>query len=91
MVRPLRIIEPGLWHQVTNRGRAGGSIFIDDRDREKFLSLLGECGSTMSLVIPPFPSPIFQAVEIRFCQRTTLSSTPQATKTTFFILASALN
>ena len=45
MARSLRIIEPGLWHHVMNRGQGGQSIFEDDRDREKFLTLLGECGS----------------------------------------------
>ena len=43
MARPLRIIEPGLWHHVMNRGRGGEPIFVDDDDRERFLALLGEC------------------------------------------------
>ena len=44
MARPLRIVKPGLWHHVMNRGGGGRSINGDDRDREKFLSLLSEIG-----------------------------------------------
>ena len=45
MSRPLRIIEPGLWHHVTNRGRNNRPIFRDDKDRQAFLDLVGECSS----------------------------------------------
>lgn len=43
MSRPLRIIEPGLWHHVMNRGASGTPIFLDDRDRHAFLDLVEEC------------------------------------------------
>lgn len=43
MARPLRIQEPGLWHHVLNRGGGSRTVFVDDDDRETFLSLLAEC------------------------------------------------
>jgi len=43
MSRPLRIIEPGLWHHVMNRGASGANIYLDDHDRHTFLDLLEEC------------------------------------------------
>jgi len=45
MVRPLRFIEPGLWHHTMNRGRVGREIFLDDEDRERFLLLVEDCTS----------------------------------------------
>lgn len=45
MARALRIIEPGLWHHVTNRGLNRAAIFDDDGDREVFLERLGECAA----------------------------------------------
>lgn len=54
MARSLRIIEPDLWHHVMNRGRRGDSIFIDDRDRETFLSLLGECGNRWGVQVAAY-------------------------------------
>ena len=44
MVRPLRLIEPNLWHHTMNRGQCGREIFWDDEDRERFLDLVGDCG-----------------------------------------------
>lgn len=44
MARPLRIVEPDLWHHVMNRGQGGRDIFLDDEDRERFLGLAAECG-----------------------------------------------
>ncbi len=43
MARALRIIEPGLWHHVTNRGLNRAAIFDDEDDREVFLLRLAEC------------------------------------------------
>ena len=43
MARPLRIEYSGAYYHVINRGNAGENIFIDERDREKFLEL--ELGS----------------------------------------------
>jgi REP element-mobilizing transposase RayT len=37
MARPLRIEYPGAFYHVINRGNGGERIFINDRDREKFL------------------------------------------------------
>jgi putative transposase len=43
MSRPLRIIEPGLWHHVMNRGASGTHIYRDDHDRLAFLDLVEDC------------------------------------------------
>ncbi|MDP2268422.1 MAG: transposase, partial [Deltaproteobacteria bacterium] len=40
MARPLRIEFPGAVYHVTSRGNARDRIFIDDSDREGFLSIL---------------------------------------------------
>lgn len=40
MARPLRIEFPGAVYHVTARGDGRGTIFRDDRDREKFLEIL---------------------------------------------------
>ena len=37
MTRPLRVEYPGAFYHVINRGNAGEDIFINKRDREKFL------------------------------------------------------
>ena len=42
MARPLRLDAPGMTHHITNRGNERKKIFRDDRDCEKFLSLLEE-------------------------------------------------
>lgn len=41
MARPLRIEFPGAVYHVTSRGNAKGMIYDDDRDRYKFLDILG--------------------------------------------------
>ena len=41
MARPMRIEFPGAVYHVTSRGNARAPIFIDDSDREDFLSILG--------------------------------------------------
>ena len=41
MPRPLRIEYPGAIYHVTSRGNAQASIFLDDIDRNAFLSVLG--------------------------------------------------
>jgi putative transposase len=43
MSRPLRISFPGAIYHVTSRGNARAAIFIDDDDRQAFLSLLAFC------------------------------------------------
>ena len=40
MARPLRIQNTGCWSQVTARGNERRQIFVDDKDRHKFLELL---------------------------------------------------
>ena len=42
MARPLRIEYPGAYYHVMNRGLARGNIFLENKDRERFLELLGE-------------------------------------------------
>jgi REP element-mobilizing transposase RayT len=41
MARPLRIEYPGAVYHVTSRGDARRKIFIDDTDRQQFLTILG--------------------------------------------------
>ncbi len=40
MTRPLRVEYPGAFYHVINHGNAGEDIFINKRDREKFLEYL---------------------------------------------------
>ncbi len=40
MARPLRIAYPGAFYHITARGNERKNIFLNDRDREKFLSYL---------------------------------------------------
>ncbi|CAB1076703.1 hypothetical protein D1AOALGA4SA_4498 [Olavius algarvensis Delta 1 endosymbiont] len=40
MARPLRVEYPGAFYHVINRGNAGEDIFINNRDRKKFLEYL---------------------------------------------------
>ena len=53
-VRPLSIEYLSDWYHVTCRGNEKRAIFQDDRDRERFLQILGEI-STYSR--SPQPSP----------------------------------
>src|SRR5581483_4509136 len=43
MTRPLRLEYPGALFHVLSRGNAKQDIFLDDRDRRRFLDLLGQC------------------------------------------------
>lgn len=43
MTRPLRLEYPGAIHHVTSRGNAQAAIFLDDEDRDSFLTVLSEC------------------------------------------------
>jgi len=40
MARPLRIEYPGALYHITTRGNAQANIFIDDKDRKRFLEIL---------------------------------------------------
>jgi len=51
MSRPLRIEYPGSLHHVTSRGNARQNIFLDDRDREFFLFLLGMAVQRFSWIL----------------------------------------
>lgn len=42
MSRPLRVEFSGAWYHVTARGNERRAIYRDDRDRERWLQLLGE-------------------------------------------------
>jgi len=42
MARPLRIEYPGAYYHVMNRGLSRRNIFLEDKDRERFLELLGD-------------------------------------------------
>jgi putative transposase len=42
MARPLRIEFPGAFYHITSRGNARQDIFLNDRDRERFLEILQE-------------------------------------------------
>src|SRR3954466_5820873 len=42
MARPLRIQAAGLTYHITARGVRRSSIYLDDRDRRRFLALLAE-------------------------------------------------
>ncbi|MBI2508647.1 MAG: transposase, partial [Betaproteobacteria bacterium] len=42
MARPLRLEFPGALYHLTARGNARAPIFLDDKDRESFLQLLGK-------------------------------------------------
>ena len=51
MARPLRIEYPGAYYHVINRGNAGENIFLNDRDKEKFLEYLGTATERFSIII----------------------------------------
>lgn len=51
MARPLRIEYPGAIYHVTCRGNEQREIFQDDKDREKFLSILKESVSIYNIKI----------------------------------------
>ena len=42
MARPLRIEYPGAYYHVMNRGVSRRAIFLEDKDRQRFLDLLSE-------------------------------------------------
>ena len=51
MTRPLRLEFPGAFYHIVNRGNAQGKIFLNDRDREKFLEYLGDGADRFSLKV----------------------------------------
>jgi len=51
MARPLRIERAGAWYHVTGRGLERRAIFLDARDRRRWLELLGEASDLWGWVI----------------------------------------
>lgn len=51
MSRQFRINYKNAWHHVMNRGAAFRNIFHSDKDREKFLSLLGKTTAQYNIEI----------------------------------------
>jgi len=49
MARPLRIEQAGGWYHITARGNERRAIFRDDRDRARFVELLGLEGERFAL------------------------------------------
>ena len=52
MSRPLRIIYPGAFYHIMNRGAGYGEIFDNDLHRQIFLELLGELHETFKGIQP---------------------------------------
>lgn len=51
MARPLRVEFPGAFYHVIHRGNAGCDIFINERDRERFLEYLEEAVERYGIVV----------------------------------------
>ncbi len=51
MARPLRIHYEGAWYHITCRGNERSQIFRDNKDRQKFLNLLGERSKEFSVEV----------------------------------------
>ncbi|MDH5668892.1 MAG: transposase [Nitrospira sp.] len=51
MARPLRIEYPGALYHVTTRGNARQNIFLDDEDRQSFLTVLARVVSRFHLLL----------------------------------------
>jgi putative transposase len=54
MARPLRLLIPGGWYHVMNRGNRREAIYLDDTDRRRFLGLLSELPDRFGLEIHAF-------------------------------------
>ena len=51
MTRPLRLEFPGAFYHIVNRGNAQGKIFLNNRDREKFLEYLRDSVERFALIV----------------------------------------
>ena len=51
MARPLRVEYPGAYYHVINRGNNQEKIFLNDRDKEKFLEYLEKANERFSIII----------------------------------------
>ena len=54
MARPLRIDLAGAWYHVMNRGHRGGTLFIDDTDRKRFLGAVAELPERFGVEVHAF-------------------------------------
>ena len=54
MARPLRIEIPGGLYHIAAHGNGLLWLFKDDKDRQKFLTLLGECATKYKIIIHAF-------------------------------------
>lgn len=51
MARPLRVLYPGAWYHVMNRGAARATVFRDPDDAQDFLRLLGDLGERFAVEV----------------------------------------
>jgi len=54
MSRPLRIVYPGAWYHVMNRGRRAENIFLDKLDYKMFVELLQETSEAWNIRIAAY-------------------------------------
>ncbi len=54
VARPLRIEIAGAWYHVMNRGHRGGTLFLDDTDRHRFLGAVSELPERYGLEVHAF-------------------------------------
>ena len=54
MARPLRVEFPGAFYHVIHRGNAGCDIFINPRDRERFLEYLETTVERYGIIVHAF-------------------------------------
>lgn len=68
MTRPLRLEFPGALFHVMSRGNAKQSIFLDDVDRELYLTLLGRCVERSDWILPKYslmPNHVHLVIQLR--------------------------
>lgn len=51
MARPIRLEIPDAIYHVTTRGNGGQDVFVDDQDRQQFLTVLGEVVSRTGWIV----------------------------------------
>lgn len=54
MARPLRIVLPGAWYHVMNRGHRRSALFLSDPDRRRFLGRVAELPERFGVEIHAF-------------------------------------
>ena len=54
MPRIARVVIPGVPHHVTQRGNRGTEVFLDDRDRERYLEMLAEYSAKHGLLVDAY-------------------------------------